>query len=103
MALMMGSNSPLSLVGILWNDHIKIRKTCQKMTHSELLTKLMDDVVHRPSEIRTRDVANLSVEELAIYMKFLAKQKRETGSEFEKYVKKEPPTDPFKDIAEEEK
>ena len=73
------------------------------MTHSELLTKLMDDIVHRPSEIRTRDVANLSVEELAIYMKFLAKQKREIGSEFEKHVKKKHPADPFKDIIEEEK
>ena len=49
------------------------------MTPSELLTKLMDDVIHRPAEIRTRDVANLSVEELAIYMKFLAEQKREIG------------------------
>ena len=73
------------------------------MIHSDLLTKLMDDIVHRPSEIRTRDVANLSVEELAIYMKFLAQQKREIGSEFEKYVKKKTPTDPFKDITEEEK
>ena len=71
------------------------------MTPSKLLTKLMDDVAHRPSEIRTRDVANLSVEELAIYMKFLAKQKREIGSEFEKHVKKKPPADPFKDIIEE--
>ena len=73
------------------------------MTPTELLTKLMDDVVHRPSEIRTRDVANLSVEELAIYMKFLAKQKREIGSEFEKHIKKNPPIDPFKDITEEKK
>ena len=73
------------------------------MTHSELLTKLMDDVVYRPSDIRTRDVANVSVEELAIYMKFLAKQKREIGSEFEKHVKKIPLIDPFKDITEEEK
>ena len=73
------------------------------MTHSELLTKLMDDIVHRPSEIRIRDVVNLSVEELAIYMKFLAKQKREIGSEFEKHVKKELPVDPFKGITEEEK
>ena len=71
------------------------------MTHSELLTKLMDDIVHRPSEIRTRDVANLSVEELAIYMKFLAKQKREIGSEFEKHVKKKSPADLFKDITKE--
>ena len=73
------------------------------MTHSELLSKLMDDVVHNPSKIRSRDVANLSVEELAIYMRFLAKQKRELGSEFEKHVKKKPPADPFKDITEEEK
>ena len=73
------------------------------MTPTELLTKLMDDIVHRPSEIRTRDVADLSVEELAIYMKFLAKQKREIGSEFEKHVKKKHPADPFKDIIEEEK
>jgi len=73
------------------------------MTHSELLIKLMDDVVHRPSEIRTRDVANLSVEELAIYMNFLAKQKSEIGSEFEKHVKKNPPTDLFTDITEENK
>ena len=71
------------------------------MTPSELLTKLMDDVVHRPAEIRTRDVANLSMEELTIYMKFLDKQKREIGSEFEKHVKKKPPADPFKDIIEE--
>ena len=73
------------------------------MTHSELLTKLLDDVVHRPSEIRTRDVVNLSIEELAVYMKFLAKQKHEIGSEFEKHVKKKPPADLFKDIIEEEK
>ena len=71
------------------------------MTPSELLTRLMDDVVHRPSEIRTKDVANLSVEELAIYMKFIAKQKLEIGSKFEKLVKKEPPSDPFKEITEE--
>ena len=73
------------------------------MNYSELLTKLMDDVVHRPSEIRTRDVATLSVEELAIYMKFLDKQKREIGSKFEKHVKRKPLGDPFKDIKEEEK
>ena len=73
------------------------------MTFSELLTKLMDDVVHRPSEIRAKDVVNLSVEELAIYMKLLAKQKREIGSEFEKHVKKKPIEDPFKDVTEEEK
>ena len=71
------------------------------MTHSELLTRLIDDIVHRPSKIRTRDVANLSVEELAIYMKFLTKQKREIGSKFEKHVKKKPPAVPFKEITEE--
>ena len=47
------------------------------MTPSELLTRLMDDVVHRPEEIRMRDAANLSVEELAVYMKFRTKQKRD--------------------------
>ena len=45
----------------------------------------------------------MSVEELEIYMKFLAKQKREIGSEFEKHVKKKPPADPFKHITDEEK
>ena len=73
------------------------------MTHSELLTKLMDDVVHRPEEIRMRNAANLSVEELAVYMKFRAKQKRDPGSKLAKHVKKKPLTDPFKDIIEEEK
>ena len=69
--------------------------------YSELLTKLMDDVEHRPSEIRTSDVADLSVEELVVYMKFLAKQKREIGSKFEKHVKKRPPSDPIKEITKE--
>ena len=71
------------------------------MTRSELLTKLMDDVVHRPSDIRTSDIANLSIKELAIYIKFLAKQKGEKGSKFEKLVNKPPPADPFKKITEE--
>ena len=71
--------------------------------YSELLIRLMDDIIHRPSEIRTRDVANLSMEELAIYMKFLDKQKREIGTEFEKHVKKKPPEDPFKGIPGEDK
>ena len=73
------------------------------MAHSELLTKLMDDVVHRPSELRARDVADLSSGELSIYMNFLDEQKREIGSKFEKHVKKKPPEDPFKGITEEEK
>ena len=41
---------------------------------SKLLTKLMDDVVHRPSKVRASDVADLTLDELAIYMKFLAKR-----------------------------
>ena len=68
------------------------------MTPSELLTKLMDDVVHRPSELRSRDVADLSSEELSIYMNFLDEQKREIGSKFEKHVKKTPPADPFEEV-----
>ena len=71
------------------------------MTHSELLTKLMDDVVHRPSELRSRDVADLSSEELSIYMNFLDEEKRKIGSEFEKHVKKKPPVDPFKETIKE--
>ena len=73
------------------------------MNHSKLLTQLMDDVIHRPSEIRSRDVADLPIEELAVYMKFLVKQKSELGSNFEKHVKKKPSADPFKDITEEAK
>ena len=68
------------------------------MTHSELLTKLMDDVVHRPEETRMRDAANLSVEELAIYMKFRAEQKRDPESKLAKHVKKKPPTGPIREI-----
>ena len=68
------------------------------MTHSELLTRLMDDVVHRPEETRMRDAANLSVEELAVYMKFRAEQKRDTGSNLAKHVKKKPSTGPIREI-----
>ena len=68
------------------------------MTHSELLTKLMDDVVHRPEETRMRDAANLSVEELAVYMKFRAEQKRDPGSKLAKHVKKKPATGPIREI-----
>ena len=71
------------------------------MTHSELLTKLMDDVVHRPEEIRMRDAANLSVEELAVYMKFRAKQKRDPGSKLAKHVKKKPSTGTIREITKE--
>jgi hypothetical protein len=68
------------------------------MTPSELLTKLMADVVNRPEEIRMRDAANLSVEELAVYMKFRAKQKRDPGSKLAKHVKKKPSTGPIREI-----
>ena len=68
------------------------------MTHSELLTKLMDDVVHRPEETRMRDAANLSVEELAVYMKFRAKQMRDPGSKLANHVKKKPSTGPIREI-----
>ena len=71
------------------------------MTPSELLTRLMDDVVYRPEEIRMRDAANLSVEELAVYMKFRAKQKRDPGSKLAKHVKKKPSTGPIREITKE--
>ena len=71
------------------------------MTPSELLTKLMDDVVHRPSEIRMRDAANLSVEELAVYIKFRAKQERDPGSKLAKHVKKKPSTGTIREITKE--
>ena len=66
--------------------------------YSELLTKLMDDVVHRPSEIRMRDAANLSVEELSVYMQFRAKQMREPESKLAKHAKKKPLTGPIREI-----
>ena len=69
------------------------------MEHSELLNKLLDAVANNPSAISLKDVANLSVDELAIYMDFLKEQKSKTGSEFSKHVVKKAPTaDPFKDI-----
>ena len=71
------------------------------MTPSELLTRLMDDVVHRPEEIRMRDAANLSVEELAVYMKFRAKQKHDPGSKLAKHVKKKPSTGMIREITKE--
>ena len=71
------------------------------MTPSELLTKLMADVVNRPEEIRMRDAANLSVEELAVYMKFRAEQKRNPGSKLAKHVKKEPSTGTIREITKE--
>ena len=71
------------------------------MTPSELLTKLMDDVVHRPEEIRMRDAANLSVEELAVYMKFRAEQKRDSETKLAKHVKKKPSTGPIREITKE--
>ena len=71
------------------------------MTPSELLTKLMDDVVHRPEEIRMRDAANLSTEELAIYMKFHAKQACDPESELAKHIKKNPSTGTIREITKE--
>ena len=71
------------------------------MINSELLTKLMDDVVHRSEEIRMRDTANLSVEELAVYIKFRAEQKRDLGSKLAKHVKKNPPTGTIRVITKE--
>ena len=71
------------------------------MTPSELLTKLMDDVVHRPEEIRIRDAANLSLEELAVYMKFRSEQKRDSGSKLAKHVKKKPSTGTIREITKE--
>ena len=65
------------------------------MQYSEALTKLMDDVVHRPEEIRMRDAANLSVEELAVYMKFRAEQKRDPESKLVKYEKSKSSTGPI--------
>ena len=44
---------------------------------SIILTKLMDDVVHRPSHVRASDVADLTLDELAIYTKFPSKRTRE--------------------------
>ena len=71
------------------------------MTPSELLTKLMDDVVHRPEEIRVRDAANLSVEELAVYIEFRAEQKRDPGSNLAKHIKKKPSTGTIREITKE--
>ena len=64
----------------------------------KLLTKLMDDVVNRPDEIRMRDAANLSVEELAVYIKFRAKQEHDPESKLAKHIKKESSTGPIKEI-----
>ena len=71
------------------------------MTYSELLTKLIDDIVHRPEEIRMVDVANLPVEELAVYMKFRAEQKRDSGSKLAKHVKNKLSTGPIREITKE--
>ena len=69
------------------------------MEHSELLTKLLDSIVNDPSAITYKDVANLNVEELAIYMKFTEEQKSDPESKFAKHVAaKAPSIDPFKDV-----
>ena len=69
--------------------------------HSKILTKLLDDIVHRPEEIRMVDVANLPVEELAVYMKFRAEQKRDSGSKLAKHVKNKLSTGPIREITKE--
>ena len=67
--------------------------------HSELLTKLLDAVVKDPSSIIFKDIANLSVDELEIYMEFTKEQKSDVDSEFAKHSAKQgPTTDPFIDI-----
>ena len=69
------------------------------MAHSELLTKLMDAIVNDPSIISFKDIAQLDVEELAIYMKFTGEQKSDPESKFAKHVAtKAPSVDPFKDV-----
>ena len=67
------------------------------MLQSELLTKLLDYVAHNPSELRMRDVADLSVEELAVYMKFHAEQMSDPESELAKHAKAKAPA-PVRDI-----
>ena len=49
------------------------------MKHSELLTKLMDDVIHRSSKmIKKSDLHSLSKEETKDFIEFLNKQSIET-------------------------
>ncbi len=45
-----------------------------------------------------RDVADLSVEELAVYMKFHAEQMSDPESELAKYINKGRSTGPIKEI-----
>ena len=52
--------------------------------YSELLTKVMDDILHNSSKVRASDVADLTLDELAIYMKFLAKRTHKLNAELEK-------------------
>ena len=69
------------------------------MKHSELLTRLLDSIENDPSAITYKDVANLNVDELAIYMKFAEEQKSDPESKFAKHVAaKAPSVDPFKDV-----
>ena len=44
------------------------------MSHSEFLTNLMNDIVHKPLDIRTREKADLTLDELGRYIKFLSKR-----------------------------
>ena len=69
------------------------------MAHSELLTKLMDAIVNDPSAITYKEIAQLNVEELAIYMKFTEEQKGDPESKFAKHIAaRTPSVDPFKDV-----
>ena len=56
------------------------------MSHSELLTNLMNDIVHKPLDIRIREKADLNLDELGRYIKFLAKRKRELKVEVEEKI-----------------
>ena len=65
------------------------------MPLSELLTKLLEDVVHRPEEIKFVDVAKLSVADLAIYMVCRDEQKSDPESKLAKYEKNKSSTGPI--------
>jgi len=55
------------------------------MKHSELLTKLMDDVIHRPSKmIKKSDLHSLSKEETKSFIELLDKRSIETTKMKEK-------------------
>mgnify|MGYP001456492111 CR=1 FL=1 len=70
------------------------------MPPSELLTKLLDDVVHRPEDIKFADVVKLSTGELAIYIECRDEQKSDPESKLAKYEKSKARTGPIKIKAE---